>query len=562
MASPQQPAYTIVPLNLAQSISSRNATLDFDAILYNCYPETTINEGKQQNVVRRFGYAEYEQFTAGVALGLFTFNNQPVSIIGSTLRIGTTVISTTINTTGGQYEFTLYGAPTGFVFTNDTNGYYYDGTTLHAITDANFPAVTVNGTVEIDTYTCVLNPAGQLVNSQPGQPGNWTPISYIQATSNPDPGVAIARYLQYVVCFCSQSMGFFYDNGNSPGSPFNRNISADQNVGCAAGNSVVATRNTIFWVGQTKQRGRSVYMLDGLVPKPISNTYIDRILGGDSLVNVYAYFIEINGHYLYILTLTNTNVTLVYDMQTNEWHVWSSSTLGTPLTSTSGSINGTVVDLTIPNHGLSNGDIVQITGAAPSQYLGTFIVNVVDSNNITYTQGTGIGGGINSEPINEFAINNEPIQVLSGGTLPPLTVTPWVQNFFRPWFYTFVSGTDLLLDMSSGTVYTVQQGLANDNGNFIYMSMRTESWDGGTNTHKFMPSFELVGDKFNDTAYVGFTDDDYDTYSTFRPIDLGVSRSQLVRCGRFRRRAVQVIYIGSYEARFYRAQMKVSGGFQ
>ncbi|MDC6695195.1 hypothetical protein, partial [Leclercia adecarboxylata] len=54
---------------------------------------------------------------------------------------------------------------------------------------------------------------------------------------------------------------------------------------------------------------------------------------------------------------------------------------------------------------------------------------------------------------------------------------------------------------------------------------------------------ELVGDKVSSTAVIRYSDDDYATYSGFRPVDLNATRSEIRRLGKFRRRAFEVFHL-------------------
>lgn len=606
-------------ITLAQTIGSRDSSLQFDSLLMNCYPDKSISDGA--NVVRRFGLSKSSSFTAGTALGLFTFQNQTVTVIGTACYLGATKLSTVDSSS--PYQFTITLGDTGFFLKNNTHAYFaqnvsagltngstavtssalfgavatgdsvigpgipanttvtvnssssitlsnaYTGSTgiqtltfFGPVTDVNYPAVTVPGVSYIDGYVCVMGPLGKIWNSQVGTPRTWGALNFIQGSSNPDSGVAISNYLNYVIAFCQNTTSAFYDAGNAIDSPLAQNTNAINNVGCASATSVVATKNTIFWIGQTKQRGRSVYIINNNIPTAVSTTYIDRILSADTLVGVSALFIELDGHQLYVLTLPVSNFTLVYDLATKEWTTWSSSTPGTPQTSTSTVVMNNVVMVILPNHGLSNGSIVNITGTAAPQYLGTRLINVLDINTIYYSVGENLTGGLDVAVSLSYAVDDEPIEVPAPGSLGTLTVTPWIQNYFRALYYTYANGLDYLLDATNGVMYTTNEGIASDNGNFIYTSIRMENWDGKTNVHKFCPSIEIVGDKFADTAYLGFSDDDYQTFSPFRPVNLESQRSQVRRCGRFRRRAHQIIYIGAFPVRFYRLQVELKPGKQ
>ena len=547
----------IVRLPLGETIASRDSSITKDSLLLNCYPEK--ESGETVDVVRRFGYQSTTQFTAGQARGLYTFGTQTVSVIGTTARLA----STTLLTVDGnsQYQFSLTGAATGFVLKNNAAAYFYNGTALARITDANYPAATVPGVVQLDGTTYVMTPDAKIYNSNVNAPTTYNALNFISASNGPDTGVALSKHLNYVVAFCSNTTTFLYDNANPTGSPLLPNTTATLSIGCASATSVVQTKNTVIWIGQTKQRGRSVYTLNGLNAEPISDTYIDRILNSDPLTTVYAYFIEINGHYLYILTLVASNVTIVYDIQTGKWHSWTSSKLSTAVLVTGSSVNSAgVVTLTAPKHNLINGAVVNVQGTGSSQYFGDFLVNVQDANTLFYNQGATAGiGVINAEEINKRAIN-------VGGSSTAINslgvtdIIPYVQNYFAGAFYTYANNVDSLLDETSGTISKVVENVANDNGMLIYMSVRSETQDNGSNERKFISSMEVIADKVQGTAYLGYTDDDYVTYSYYRPVNLIANRSQLRRCGSYRRRAFQIIYFGRQAVRFYSLELNIEKG--
>ena len=142
----------------------------------------------------------------------------------------------------------------------------------------------------------------------------------------------------------------------------------------------------------------------------------------------------------------------------------------------------------------------------------------------------------------------------------PLTFTPWVQNSFAPTFYTYANNTDLLLDETTGQVYSIAEQISNDNGIFIYMNVRTANEDGGTNETKFCSALELIGDKVPDTAYIAYSDNDYQSFGWYRQVNLNAARSQLRRCGSFRRRAHSIIYLGPYQERFSSIEMNLNKG--
>lgn len=395
---------SIIRQNLAISLGNRAANFNRDELLSNCYPEI---KGDTAYVVRRFGYQAVSTHTAAAGRGLFTFLGEPISVIGATARRSGTTIGTV--DTSSVYQYTLVGATPGFVLKNNALGYYYNGTTLAQIVDANYPALTVPGVAYLDGCVYVLTPNGRVYNSNVNVPSSWNALNFI-STQESDPGIALARYLNYVLAFGQSSMTFFYNANNATGSPLLPNQSATQKVGCANGNSVVETKNTVFWIGQTKQKGRSIYLLNGLNPQVISTPYIDRLLAADDLSSVAAFFVELNGHGFYILNLRNTNITLVYDATTQDWAKWTSASSGRVYVVVEANLIDGIMYLTIPGHGLPSGTVGIVGGTANPIYLGQQVVTVVDGNTVSYYVGANpfaglTRGGIDNEEIDAVEVN-------------------------------------------------------------------------------------------------------------------------------------------------------------
>ncbi len=331
-------------------------------------------------------------------------------------------------------------------------------------------------------------------------------------------------------------------------------------VGCACAQSLVTAENTVFWIGQTTQRGRSVYAFNGLVPTVISDPYIDRIIATDSLSNVASFYIEISGHKFYVLTLRESNVTLVYDLKTKMWHIWTSLVLGSQQEGTILSVNGSTLTLNLPNHGLNNGDIITATGTGTPQLANNAVVSVIDKNTITFDVVGWTGVGIDSADINVQEVDGgTPQAVLSG---PNILVTPYLQTYYPMAYYAFINDVDLLLGESNGIIYTVGEDFWTDNGFPIYQAVRTAAIDFGSNKRKFYQRAELIADKGPGTAYIGYSDNDYQTFSLFRPVNLAANRSQLRRCGAARRRAWEIVYIEAYPHRWYELELDVEEGIQ
>lgn len=490
----------------------------------------------------------------------FTGGGGGTGATGTAIVGGGGVISVTINNPGSGYT----SAPTP-IFTAGAGTGAAGTTTILA---GWYPAATVTGVAYLDSYVFVLDTLGRIWNSNLNTPLLGNPLNFISGSLQADPGVCITRLYNYVASMCRFSTTFFYDAGNTPpGSPLLPNFSSVVNIGCACDNSVVTTENTMFWIGQTRQKGRSIYTMNALAPQKISDQYIDKILNADPLASdsVYSFFIKIDGHAFYVLTLIASNCTLVFDMSVGVWHRWSTTILGAARIATNAylDMNTGFVVVVLPGHGLVNGAIVSVTSTDTSAaYLGTVVPRIIDINTFSYIPGVSAGvGGINSTTINTVTINADPNRAV-GPTLGTLTIAPYEQNYFNQVMYANANNNDYLLGLNDGNLYSMTENVGDDNGMFIYALMRTQADDFGSNNEKFFGWAEVIADKISDVAYLGYSDDDFVSFGLFRQVNLEAERSKLERCASARRRAWALLYIGGATCRFNELELAITPGPQ
>ena len=107
--------------------------------------------------------------------------------------------------------------------------------------------------------------------------------------------------------------------------------------------------------------------------------------------------------------------------------------------------------------------------------------------------------------------------------------------------YTSGAGFDLVQDSTTGSIYAVDSNTYQDNDVPIKFRVRTTKFDGGDNKIKHFSTAEIIGDKVSATMHLRYSNDDYQTWSSYRPVDLSLQRSRLNRLGRGRRRAFDMI---------------------
>ena len=399
------------------------------------------------------------------------------------------------------------------------------------ITDTEYPddtltpdRLTVPGIVVLDGYFIVMTTDGELFNSALEDCINWAALDFTTAAREPSPGTGIARLGSYVVAFKEWSSDVYYNAGNPTGSILSPVSSGFAQIGCPDGWSIATVAGTLFFIGQTEQDGRGVYMMQGLERRRVSTPDIDRVLALDTLAAVYAYAIQVAGNILYILTLTNTAVTLVYNVSSGTWTQWTSLEAAASKTVSSITRSGTTATVnTSSAHGMSDGDPVVITGADQGGYNGYFQISYVDSDTFT-TQ-------------------------VDSGTVSPATGTitayPLTETYFKLTHYAFCDGYHIAMHLTDGDAYKFDIAVFRDDGNPINFFARTTRLDGGTTERKKLARIGVIGTDVSDTAMIRWSDDDSGTFSAYRSVNLGDEVPELRRCGAFSRRSIEFRHVGN-----------------
>lgn len=105
--------------------------------------------------------------------------------------------------------------------------------------------------------------------------------------------------------------------------------------------------------------------------------------------------------------------------------------------------------------------------------------------------------------------------------------------------------SDLLLAVSSGKSYKILPTAYDDAGAPIRAFIRTQILEHQTVSRKFLPVVNLIADTVSATVGLRYSDDDYQTFSAYRQVNLGTVRKQLRRLGSFRRRSFDLLHVAA-----------------
>ncbi len=303
--------------------SNRGYDTDADAKLVNAYVETrTRGQSVECWIYKRAGL-QHGFYLGGQAQGMFNWLGDVYAVSGGVLYKNGVNVGT-VSIPGGVYKFnSTLGATPRLIFGNGVASYYYDGTTLTQITDANFPGAPVKGWSYLDGTLYVMDQAANIHGSNINDPSTWDALNKIVAQIEPDKGVALAKQLVYAIAMKEWTTEVFYDAGNTTGSPLAPVQGGKISFGCASAESVQTIDDTLFWLSNTRSSAVQAITMDGLKAQIISTKPVERLIGEIDMTTVFSWQFKDSGHSFYGVTSREANITLVYDVKEKSWAQWT-----------------------------------------------------------------------------------------------------------------------------------------------------------------------------------------------------------------------------------------------
>lgn len=469
--------------------------------------------GKQLSISGATPIVYNGQITSGITVTgstTFTYILPGISSTPATPATGVIIAGDPALITGSSFTFTVANSPT---------------TPATGSITATGGRNTVPGIQYINGYFIVMDVNAVLYNSGIDKPAEWNALDYTTANNIPGAGMAVARSADFIIAFKEWSTEPYYDAKNATGSPLSPYESGRSLIGCANGWSVAQADGSLFWVAQVKENGRSVYAMRGVEQQKVSTPDVDRILNAATLTTVYAYALKLDGHALYVLTLVESNLTLIYDLFSKHWYLWSSYTLGSTIGGTiTITRSGTTATYTSTiAHGVADGEPALISGCTQTEYNGIFQTRYVSAYSFM------------------FEVSGSPATPATGAPV----VKPYTESYFKFTQYADCAGLNLMLHESDGHLYEIDSSLARDAGIPINYLARSQRIDGNTSRKKTMSRITLIGDTVADIAMTRWSDDDYNTNRPYRIVDLAAQKSMVRQCGAFVERSIEVKHIGN-----------------
>lgn len=337
--TPVQSTYQTKMVPLLNTEFTRNVTPGEDVDYLNVFVELIQNKAigeNDYNIVKRPGTEVFYSAADADARGIY-FNSDFQKlywVVGNTLyifNVSTGLISNVyagfFTTTTGEVGFTDY------LYDNGTQTVVLtDGTTLKMLsstdtvttcTAPDLPVPHQPYPVFLDGYIFLLKTGtGDLYNSNLNDPMLWTAGDYISCEILPDQAIRPIKLNNYIAIFGTNSIEYFWDAGNTSGSPLQRNDTPVKFNGYLGG--YAQWGNKAIFVGNNVEGQPDVFILEDLKMDSIGDVTLTRFMSSREFdySKYRGSMVACAGHTFYVL-FSGPNFTFVYDLGTKLWTRWA-----------------------------------------------------------------------------------------------------------------------------------------------------------------------------------------------------------------------------------------------
>lgn len=266
-------------------------------------------------------------------VGDFVYAVSGDSVYKVDINIDTNEAVPTLIGTLGTEEGTVNMAanPTQIMWVDgSTKGYIYTpGTGVFQEITATDSDFTGGGDVVfIDSYFIVNDPGtGKFYNSAGNNGLSWNPLDVATAETSTDNIVGLGVVKGELWVIGSLSTEIWFDNANSPGSPFSLRTGLQIQIGCGAKDSIVSVNDLLIWldnrgfivqsaVSPFIRSNNSGYDLTIISTEALTTEILSYAVRDDAIAMSY----NDRGHIMYQITFPTEKKTWVYDYTTKVWH--------------------------------------------------------------------------------------------------------------------------------------------------------------------------------------------------------------------------------------------------
>lgn len=194
------------------------------------------------------------------------------------------------------------------------NMFTWDGTTFAQVTDVDFIAVGAQDIQFLDGYLTFTFPDSASFGAfDLGSSSSYDALSFSTEDGDPDFLVGHISDHRQLLLAGTRSMGL-WDNTGAAGFPFERAINGYVEIGCANGQTLAKSDNTVMWLASDQTFRR----LSGAIPERISQHGIEDQLRSLTTSSAKSFSYQSAGHLFYVTNFDER--TYVYDATTKLWH--------------------------------------------------------------------------------------------------------------------------------------------------------------------------------------------------------------------------------------------------
>lgn len=282
--------------------------------MVNCYLEPAAPKSKTlAAVIAAYGTRTWG--TAGSAgqpcRGGKVINGVPYAVIGPALySFSSSGTATLLGTVSGSGSVIIAGDGVKMMIVTDSTDYFYNGTTVAAISDTDYPGS--DWVENLDGYYCV-SIDGELHVSANRDPSDWDALDFATAEKYPDDIVRGIADHNELILFGRESGEAWYDSGDAD-FPLTKVPSGDFEVGIYTKDACAKADNTVFFLGHDGV----MYRLNGYTPLRVSTHAVEQAVEDATDKNFKCFSWKESGHEF--VSLTCTEFTLIYDVSSGLWH--------------------------------------------------------------------------------------------------------------------------------------------------------------------------------------------------------------------------------------------------
>lgn len=270
----------------------------------------------------------------GITRGGINWNGSCYRVMGSKLvRVESNGTITTLGDVGGTNEqVTLDYSFDRLAIASASGLYYWDGSTLTQVTDADLGVV--KDVVWVDGYFMTTD-GEYLIVTELNDPLSVNPLKYGSSEIDPDPVLGLYKLRNEIYALNRYTIEIF-DNVGGSLFPFQRINGAQIQRGAVGTHAAALFMDHLAFVGSGRNESIGVYIGANGQSQHISTTEIDRILSAYTEAQLSAILVEsrlVDGQWMLYIHLPDQ--TLVYNgsasqaMQTQVWSVLTSSLVET-----------------------------------------------------------------------------------------------------------------------------------------------------------------------------------------------------------------------------------------